>query len=313
MRARRLFILITAGLAAVLLMAPAAQAGDGPSGFWWGSDSNGPAPSGSVSTCASSSAPYLEPNVSHSGCGKYGGYFGEVGGYWSVLGCGGTNYWNATAAGDAKTNITSYGDGLGTTAYWFGGGPGMDPSYNGTTSEAMAWGKRQAESAASMAASHSNFDTDLVVLDVEDDYGYGGGPTGWDEVLNSGSCSSVRSSGISAAVDRATFNGFWDYIQNNTAYWIGAYSSPGEWSRIFGTGSSSSLTGTMEWSADFGQNCAQPGPNSWTQGSGSCSSNSASFFGGISSSSNCAFVWQWAGVSSGDYDQIDANRFRSCS
>jgi hypothetical protein len=308
---RRILVLVTASLSLVMLSSPAAYAGDGPSGFWWGSDSNGPAPSGSVSTCASSSAPYLEPNVTRSGCGHYGGYFGEVGGYWSVLGCGGSNAWNVTGAGDAYTNFTSYTDGIGTSAYYFGGGPGMDPNYNGTTSEAYAWGKRQAEKAKSLAGTHSYFDSGILVLDVEDDYP-SGVPTGWNEVLVSGSCSSVRFTGISPSVDRATFNGFWDDIWNNSAYWIAAYSSPGEWSGIFGTGSDSSLTGTMQWTADWGQNCINPGPYGWTQGSGSCSSNSASFFGGISSSSSCAFAWQWASRNGGDYDQIDANREYSC-
>lgn len=308
---RRILVLVTASLTLVMLSSPAAYAGDGPSGFWWGSDSNGPAPSSSVSTCPSSSAPWLEPNVTRSGCGHYGGYIGEVGGYWSVLGCGGTDAWNVTAAGRAATNFTSYNDGIGTSAYYFGGGPGMDPSYNGTTSEAYAWGKRQAEKAKSLAASHSYFDNAILVFDVEDDYP-NGVPTGWNEVMFSGSCGSVNYRGIDPSVDRATFNGFWDDIWNNSAYWIAAYSSPGEWGGIFSTGSASSLTGTMEVTADWGQNCINPGPYGWTQGSGSCSSNSANFFGGISSSSSCAFAWQWASRNNGDYDQIDANREYSC-
>ncbi len=308
---RRLFAVVTAGLAAVMLMTPGALAGDGPPGFWWGSDSNGPTPSSWASPCASSAAPWLEPNVSQSGCGFYGGYFGEAAGYWNVLGCGGTNYWNSTAAGRADANRNSYRQGIGTSAYYFGGGPGMDPSYNGTTGEAYAWGQRQAKTAVSMASSHSFFNTKILVLDVEDDYPTGP-PTGWNEVLVPGSCGSVRSSGIAPSVDRATFNGFWSYVWNNSAYWIAAYSSPGEWSSIFGTGSDSSLAGTMEWSADFGQNCVNPGPYNWAQGFGSCSGNGAGFFGGVSSGSTCAFAWQWAGVGSGDYDQIDANREYGC-
>jgi hypothetical protein len=307
---RRILGLVTASLTLVLLSAPAAYAGDGPAGFWWGSDSNGPAP-GSVSTCGSSSAPWLEPNVTRSGCGNYGGYFGEEGGYWSVLGCSASNAWNVTAAGDAYTNHESYSDGIGTTAYFFGGGPGMDPNYNGTTSEAYDWGHRQAEKAKSLASTHSYFDTGIMMFDVEDDYP-NGAPTGWNEVLVSGSCSSVRYSGIAASVDRATFNGFWDDIWNNSPYFIATYSSPGEWTGIFGTGSAGSLSDTMLVTADWGQNCINPGPYGWTQGSGSCSSNSANFFAGITSSSSCAFGWQWASRNNGDYDQIDQNREYSC-
>jgi hypothetical protein len=294
-----------------MLVAPSAQAGDSPAGFWWGSDSGGPAPSGSASPCPSSSAPYSEPNVSRSGCGKYGGYFGEEGGYWTVLHCSATNAYNGTAAADAAKNVSSFGDGVGASVYWFGGGPGMDPNYNGTASEASAWGQRQAQAAVSAAGSHPDFDTSIIWLDVEDDYPVTA-PSGWDEVLSSGSCSNVVSTGVAASLDKATITGFLNYIFNNTPYWEGVYSSPGEWSKILGTGSASSLSNTMEWTATFGQNCVQPGPASWTQGAGSCNSHSAGWFGGVTSSSNCASVWQWAGTGSGDYDQIDGTVLRDC-
>jgi hypothetical protein len=307
---RRLLVLVTAFLTAVVILAPVAEAGDSPSGYWWGSDSSGPAPSSSASPCASSSAPYYEPNVSRSGCGDYGGYFGEEGGYWSVLGCSASNAYNGTAASDGATNAGD-GDGLGTSMYFFGGGPGMDPNYNATTSEASAWGKKEAEKAVSLAGTHANFDTDIIWLDVEDDYP-STPPSGWNEVVVPGTCGSVKSSGISASVDKATITGFLNYIFDDTSYWEGVYSSPGEWSNILGSGSVTTLSDTMEWTATYGENCVQPGPAGWTQGAGSCSSHSAGWFGGVTSSSTCAVAWQWAGVSSGDYDQINVPNAYDC-
>jgi len=250
------------------------------------------------------------PNVSNNGCGKFGGYTGEAGGYWTVNDCSATNQYNYTAAPDAYTNINSYGDGIGVGEYWFGGGPGMDPNYNGTTSEASAWGKKQAEAAVTAAQSHPDFDTDIIFLDVEDDYPTTA-PSGWDEVVapNSG-CADVTSSGISSSLDMATVTGFLNYIFGSTSYWDGIYSSPGEWSKIMG--SDSVPSDTMEWTASYGGNCVQPGPSDWTQGSGSCSSHSAGWFGNLASGSTCGVEWQWAGVGSGDYDQIDQNYLYDC-
>ena len=44
----------------------------------------------------------------------------------------------ATSA-HAEANAT-VGDGLGAAPYWFMAGPGRDPGYNGTVSEATSWG-----------------------------------------------------------------------------------------------------------------------------------------------------------------------------
>ena len=257
--------------------------------------------------CASSSAPWLEPDVSNNGCGHYGGYIGEAAGFWNVLGCSGfSNAWNATAAGAARDNF-NLADGMGTSPYFFGGGPGMDPNYNGTTSEAYNWGVKEAKTAVSFAAGHTFIDDFIMVLDVEDS---AKNPAGWNEVMVPGSCTHVQSNGVPTAVDRATFNGFWDQIQNHSIYSIAAYASPGVWSGIFL--SDGSLTGTMEWTADF-SGCRNPAPTGWTQGTGGgCSSNSANFFGGINSGSDCAMMWQWAGVSLGDFNQIDTPRVGKC-
>ena len=38
----------------------------------------------------------------------------------------------------------TYHRGIGVGVYWFMGGPGVDPHYNGTAAEAYAWGAAQA-------------------------------------------------------------------------------------------------------------------------------------------------------------------------
>jgi hypothetical protein len=77
--------------------------GDGPPGFWWGTDS--------LPVTVPASAPYSMPYLG----GAYGGYIGMTGNW----------------------------------AYWFMGGPGVDPNYNRSTTEASAWGARQAARALS--------------------------------------------------------------------------------------------------------------------------------------------------------------------
>ena len=304
---------IAIGLTVVLAVAwqmPSAYAGDGPTSFYWGTDSGGPAPSSSASTCPSSSVPWLEPNVTRSGCGRYGGYFGKVGSF-SVfrLNCSLQQLWNSTAANRANANYNA-GIGMGAAPYWYAGGPGADPAFNGTTSEAYTWGKNQAREAVTLADQFP-VKTNIMFFDVEEpNHSRSSIYTGWNETITN--CASLQSASAccSPALARATFNGFWDYIWYNTAYFPAVYSAPGTWNSIFGTSSYGNLSNTMEWTADW-SGCVNPPPYGWTQGAGNCASNSANFFGGISSSSNCAVAWQWAGGSA-DYVQIDTSRLFAC-
>ena len=48
--------------------------------------------------------------------------------------------WSSANASQAAANLAD-GDGIGTGAYWFMAGPGVDPHYNGTTSEASHGGR----------------------------------------------------------------------------------------------------------------------------------------------------------------------------
>ena len=68
-------------------------------------------------------------------------------GNWArVEGCKTGNFlaWSAANSAEANTNYTKYHGGIGTGVYWYMGGPGVDPHWNGTTSEASKWGAQQA-------------------------------------------------------------------------------------------------------------------------------------------------------------------------
>lgn len=311
-RVRAVVLFVAAIALTVMATTGVANAGDGPTGFYWGTDGSGPAPGKTVSQCRSSSQPWLEPNIMRSGCGRYGGYIGKIGDFQVLRGCSNATNWNSSAAADAEANFKNYSSGMSAQLYWFGGGPGADPHFNGTTTEAQTWGQTQAEKAANYAASYGG-SNNVIWLDVED------GPhsySGWNETLTG--CANLGSSSAccSAELDSDTLHSFINYIFDDTTYWVGVYSSIGEWGNIFGSSSYGNLTNVMEWAADWGSGlCANPGPYGWTQGTGSgCSrKNSPSFFGSMSSSSQCAVAWQWYGSLAADYDQLDVPRLKSTS
>ena len=116
--------------------------------------------------------------------------------------------------------------------------------------------------------------------------------------------------GIPAAVDRADLNGFAGYLTGQSSYQAGVYSAPDIWAQIFGTGTDASLPSTCEWAYEpFASSLARPPSGSCLSGTPAC----ASFFGGQTSASKYALMWQWSGGGGssngyGDFDQIDANR-----
>ena len=114
--------------------AAAAPAADSPAGFYYGTDS--------WPIAINSKPPYREPNI--PGNPVYGGYIGMAGNWARWSGCGGNIAWSSADSAAANTNYSKYGKGIGTGVYWFMGGPGVDPHYNGTTSEASSWGAAQA-------------------------------------------------------------------------------------------------------------------------------------------------------------------------
>src|SRR5690348_13202785 len=97
---------------------------DTPAGFWYGTDSaamNIPGP-----------APYHEPVLG----GYYGGYVGMTGNWANLTGCHKIVVWSGTNSTQANNNYTWHHKGIGTGVYYFMGGPGVDPHYNGTAGEA---------------------------------------------------------------------------------------------------------------------------------------------------------------------------------
>ncbi len=307
-----------AGAAATVRMVPAAangaaspeeaaaaaraalRAADSPPGFWYGTDSR---------TITISGSPYREPVIG----GYYGGYLGMAGNWAHWMGCGKIVVWSGVNAGQARTNFTAHHIGIGTGGYWFMAGPGVDPHYNGTASEAYAWGKRQAAQAlADIAAKHVTYP--VVFADIELP---GNAPSytpardnGWNTVYTSPCSGVARASFIAAAVDRADLNGFAAYLTGHSHFRTGVYSAPGIWGSIFGTGAAASIPNTYEWTYESFTSSLTHHPSGWClSGTSTC----ARFFGGQTSGSKYALMWQWSGGGGssngyGDFDQIDASR-----
>jgi len=225
---------------------------------------------------------------------------------WS--GCGGNIAWSSEDSAAANTNYTKYGKGIGTGVYWYMGGPGVDPHYNGTTSEASAWGAAQAAKTL-RAMGGLNVKYKIVWLDIELPGIPPATDNGWNNVYTSPCSGQVRSAGVAAAVDRAEVNGYEAYLTAHSSYVPGVYSSPLIWNDIFGTGSASDISGTYEWTYTDGTSRVNPAPVKWCiPGTSTC----AGFFGGVKRRSAQAVMWQWSGgggISNGigDFDQIDTN------
>jgi hypothetical protein len=304
---RRFANLVSAGVVllagACLVDTGVAWAGDGPQGFWYGTDS--------WPMNVGGSGPYSEPVLG----GSYGGYIGMVGSWEAWLGCRQAFIaWSNTNATQADTNFYRYHQGIGTGAYWFMGGPGVDPHYNGTTQEAQSWGARQAARALTdingrpqgqrIAVKDVFMDIELPGISPAQD-------NGWDSVYSSPCSGQVKQSSIPAAVDRAEFNGFWDYVFAHSSYRPAVYSAPAVWSRIFGTGSASRISTTDEWTYEPETSSLGNAPSGWCLKAGGC----AQFFGGVSSASSHAVMWQWSGGGGvrngyGDFEQIDRPRLK---
>ncbi|HTW04298.1 MAG TPA: hypothetical protein VMF87_28640 [Streptosporangiaceae bacterium] len=292
---------LIAAVSAAVAAVPAG-AGDKPSGFWYGTDSR--------AVTLNGSAPYSEPVIG----GAYGGYIGMTGNWANLENCHKILVWSAANAAKANANFALH-QGVGTGVYYFMGGPGVDPHYNGTTTEAYDWGEAQAGRAlADAAKQHITYP--VMWADIE----LPGGPSdytpapdnGWNSVYTSPCSSVVRISSVPADVDRADFNGFAAYVTAHSSFKVGVYSAPDIWAQIFGTGSSASIPTTYEWTYEsFTSSLAHP-PVQWCL-SGSASSTCARFFGGVTSGSKYALAWQWSGGGGsnngvGDFDQIDGNR-----
>jgi hypothetical protein len=299
-----LLMLTPAAAATAATAAPAAPASDGPPGFWWGTDS--------FQVPVTGSAPYKMPYLG----GSYGGYIGMAGNWAYWQGCkGGFIAFSSTNAAQAHLNYTKYQLGVGDGSYWFMGGPGVDPHYNGTAAEAYKWGAAQAARALSDIA-NGPFDYKVVWMDIELPGIAPAKDNGWNSVYTSSCSGVVKQSFVPTSVDRADFNGFFDYVSAHSSYKVGVYSSAGVWSSIFGTGADSLIPNTYEWTYEpETTNYTGAYPYGWclNHGHGAC----AQFFGGQTNASSHAVAWQWSGGGgvtngiggfNGDLDQIDSSR-----
>lgn len=283
-------------VAGVLASPPAgARAGGPPPGFWSGSDSF-PVPVGG-------SGPYREPEIG----GGYGGYVGMTGSWAWWLGCRGAFVaWSSADSQRANTDLDRFHQGIGTAVYWFMGGPGVDPHYNGTTGQAYRWGRRQAGRALSDIA-RQPVRYRVVFMDIELPGIPPAPDNGWNRLYTSPCSGAVRSGYITPALDRADFNGFRDYLTGHSRYLPGVYSAPDIWQSIFGQGPRGSIPDTYEWTYEPEATDFARAPTGWClRGTSTC----AQFFGGVTASSPRAVMWQWSGgggISNGigDLDQID--------
>jgi hypothetical protein len=277
------------------------SASDSPAGFWYGTDSRAMAVPGSGS--------YREPEIG----GAYGGYIGMIGNWAHWQGCGGILVWSSANSQQANTDLASHQEGIGTGAYWFMAGPGVDPHYNGTTTEATSWGAAQA---ARMLADvkGSTVKYPVLFMDIElpgNAPDYTPAPdNGWNSVYTSPCSGRTKSTFIAPAVDRADFNGFFNYVTAHSSYTPGVYSAPSIWADIFGSGSAAAIPNTREWTYTGDTSSLAHPPSGWCLTS---TSTCAQFFGGVTSSSSSAVMWQWSGGGGtnngfGDFDQMDANR-----
>ena len=265
-------------------------ANDSPSPFYYGADSNGPSGTGS-------GYPFMEPGTG----GIYGAYLGELSTYTDYLGC---TSGSALNAGDiSQVNQDEPWPGWGITIpgvmwYYYLGGPGADPNYNGTTSEAFAWGQSQGYAAAvaleqvDQAGNGSDTTYDqLIFADVEPD-------PSWQYVLT-GACSATISGTLPPGLAYQTYEGFLQYILDlylNDGWPVleGTYSAPAWFNPIIG----SSVDPAWSWTYESSNGVVTPDPVGFTQSG----YGSAQWFGAYSSAEEVAWQWDQSG---GDYDQWD--------
>jgi hypothetical protein len=282
--------------------ATAARAAAAPgTGFGYGSDS-WPVP-------VTGTGPYQEPVTG----GSYSGYMGMAGNWARTEGCKTGNFfaWSPVNAGQANTNYRKYGTGTGTGVYWYMGGPGVDPHWNGTTTEAFYWGKLQASWA--LAWIKGKFIPYSVLwADIEMPEIAPARDNGWNTVYTSPCGGVVRQNHVPAVIDRSVLAGFASFVTSHSTYKVGVYSAPTIWPQIFGSGQYAAITNMYEWTYWPETSHLSAAPTGWClHGTSTC----AQFFGGMTSSSKYALMWQWSGGGGvtngvGDFDQIDLARMK---
>jgi hypothetical protein len=268
-------------------------------GFYYGTDSSLP------TACGNGKGPYTEPrgDCANGTAGPYGEYMGETGSFYNWQGCTTSGLaWNQANYNMATDNVVDHGTGLGAAAYWFMGGPGRDPHYNGSASEATTWGQEQAKDALATLNGRV-FDFRYIFMDIENN----GTPPdywGWNTLWNSACGGTIRAEYIPANIDYATVQGFAKYIDAHSPYLAGVYSAGGigygGWIGIFG---GEQLTNTAVWTFDNEQSQLHF-PSGFSD-----TAASALWFGNAPAA--CHLLWQWSGGDGmdngyGDFDQAAA-------
>lgn len=296
------------------ILAPAAFAGDGPPGYRYGTDTSCPSVTGGPPYRNTFTPSPCPSNTQVNLGGTYGGYLGQYGGWYSIQHCHGGAV-NSTDVNAANTNYTTYNAGFGTGEYFFLGGPGRDPSFNPnsyTTSDATAWGDEQGNLAASIWEQTGSILSAYIFGDMELYNGFNNWYSGCsDSIISSTDCCTIQD-------DQAVINGFLAAIRAASPRGYlrpGIYGSGPYWAATFGCincspGSPGYIPNVPEWtygSTPTPNPPLYPQPYGWTAGQ-----NTAQFFGGQSTSSPYAVMWQWTSGSFsgglGDYDQINESR-----
>ena len=219
--------------------------------------------------------------------------------------------WSSANSKQANTNFTKYHIGVGTGVYWYMGGPGVDPHWNGTAAEASKWGAQQA--AWTLTAMKTRAVTYPVVwADIELPGIEPALDNGWNSVYSAPCSERVVQAYVPVNVDRAEFNGFAAYITTHSKYKVGVYSSPQVWTSIFANTKASLILNTYEWTYWTETSNLSNAPSGWCLRRGA---GCAEFFGGQTASSKYALMWQWSGGGGvtnghGDFDQIDVARLK---
>jgi Protein of unknown function (DUF4232) len=273
-----------------------AQSQSSNAGFYYGTDSSLP------QACGNGQGAYTEPvgDCSRGTAGPYGEYIGETGSFMNWQGCTTAGLaWNQANYNMATDNVVHFSTGLGAAAYWFAAGPGRDPHYNGTASEAGIWGQEQAQQALSSLGGKV-FDFRYIFMDIENN-GVPPDEDGWNTVWNGPCGNTVKAGYIAPNVDFATWVGFANYIADHSPYLAGVYSaggnSYGSWTGIFGN---ERLSNTAEWTF-INEQSQLDFPSGF-------SGSNASPVWFSSEPAACDLLWQWSGGNGvlngyGDLDQ----------
>jgi hypothetical protein len=213
---------------------------------------------------------------------------------------------------------------MAVSLYWFGGGPGVDPSYTPTgytDTDAYNWGVKQADQAVSDWAflyEEGYVLNPYIYLDMEQINGWNEWATTNGETTNSCAMTYDDSGCCNAILDGEVYDGF-DATVRTDEFEGGVYASNYFWNtETFGCGACSSgdghLSTTYEWTYG-GYPTGNPGlypvPTSdWCMESdGTCTEQAQFFAGENKSTSSYTVMWQWTGGGYsgglGDYDQLD--------